>query len=50
MVKNNGKREEKRKEVRENLICDKCGSRFVYVLANGEIVCRRCAYRTPPKD
>ena len=43
---NNGQKEEKRK-VREFLSCSKCGSKYVYVLADGTIVCRRCSHRTP---
>jgi|TARA_R100001530_G_scaffold25421_1_gene20494 hypothetical protein len=38
-------KEEKMKEVRKSLSCDKCGSSFVYCLADSTVVCRRCSHR-----
>jgi len=43
------KKEEKRKEVREALTCDKCGSAYTYVLADTTVVCRRCGHRNGKK-
>lgn len=37
---------EEQKEVREKISCENCGSKFVYVLADNTIVCRRCSHRT----
>ena len=25
-------------------VCPKCGSSYIYIRINGEIVCRRCGY------
>jgi len=46
MKKDEDKKEEKQQEIREALKCDNCGSKFVYVLANSTIVCRRCSHRS----
>lgn len=50
MVKETGEKEDKGKEIRENLICEKCSSKFVYALANQVLVCRKCGHRTQPND
>ena len=49
MTKENENIEEEQKEVRKTYSCEKCGSRYVYVLKRGEIICRRCSHRTQPK-
>ena len=36
-------------ELKEKPTCGKCGSNFVYVRTNGEIVCRRCGQVTKIK-
>jgi ribosomal protein L37AE/L43A len=28
--------------IKDRPVCTKCGSRFVYVLRNGDVVCRGC--------
>lgn len=42
------KKEETKKRVVGNIICEKCNSAYVYALADGTLVCRRCSHRTLP--
>lgn len=37
--------EQKKDEIRKEIFCEKCNSHFVYVLADGTCVCRRCGNR-----
>ena len=45
----NSQKEGEEKKVKR-LVCEKCDSKFVYVLVDKTIVCRRCSYRSSPKD
>ena len=44
------KKEEKRKEIREALVCSNCGSAYIYVLVNGKRICRKCGHRNGEGD
>ena len=50
MKGDNKKKEEKREEVREALVCSNCGSAYIYVLVSGEKVCRKCGYKNGKKE
>jgi formylmethanofuran dehydrogenase subunit E len=49
MKKDSDKKADEKKEVRQTISCDKCGSHYVYVLKDGQVICRRCGNRNGSK-
>lgn len=49
MIKKKVVKRELNDEVREALSCDNCNSKYVYILADGTVVCRRCGHRNGRK-
>ncbi len=36
-------------DIKKELICSKCNSRYVYTLKDGTIICRKCGFRESKK-